>query len=66
MSRRTIATIRRPDPHPYQESDQTPGCCHRCRLPEANGVHDQAAVAALEADRDAAQAEQLRRIGGDQ
>ncbi|XTZ18164.1 hypothetical protein ACQSSU_12720 [Micromonospora echinospora] len=65
MSRRTIATVRRPEPHRYAEAPSIPGRC-TCGLPEANNVHDEAAVAALEADRAAAQAEQLRRIGGDQ
>jgi hypothetical protein len=65
VSRRTIATVNRPDPHRYTEADAVPGRC-TCGLPEANNVHDRATVAALEAERDAAQAEHLRRIGGDQ
>lgn len=36
--------------------------CRRCPLPKGNRVHDEEAVAAQEA----AHAEQLRRIGGDQ
>ncbi|RLK13299.1 hypothetical protein DER29_4316 [Micromonospora sp. M71_S20] len=64
MSRRTIATVRRPDPHRYAAAPGVPGRC-TCGLPEANGVHDEAAAAAAEAQRDAAQAEHLRRIGDD-
>ncbi|SCL16955.1 hypothetical protein GA0074692_0054 [Micromonospora pallida] len=37
VSRRTIARSAAPTA-PYQESDQTPGCCHRCRLPEPTGA----------------------------
>jgi hypothetical protein len=50
--------------HPWRESD-VPGVCSACPLSRENSVHDEAAIAAAAAERDAAQAEHLRRTGGD-
>lgn len=36
---RRVRHGRRPAPHPYLDAMVTPGCCVRCRLPEANSVH---------------------------
>jgi hypothetical protein len=52
------------DLHPWQESD-VPGVCSACPLLQENSVHDEEAIAAAEQERDAAQAEHLRRVGGD-
>lgn len=50
--------------HPWQPSD-TPDVCAQCPLSRGNAVHDEDAIAAVEAELDAAQAEHQRRIGGD-
>jgi hypothetical protein len=39
MSRRTAATIRRPEPHLYRQDPDAPGTCVRCHLIKANDVH---------------------------
>ncbi|GLY21668.1 hypothetical protein [Micromonospora sp. NBRC 101691] len=65
------ATARPLTAHPYV-ADETAAPDHRdrrpcrwCPLPAGNRIHDQDAVDAAEADRDAAHAEHLRRIGED-
>ncbi|GIE30000.1 hypothetical protein Ait01nite_030450 [Actinoplanes italicus] len=64
--RRPVRAPRQPhrgiDLHPWQPSE-VPGVCASCPLSESNSVHDEAAIAAAEAERDAAQAEHQRRVG---
>ena len=70
MARRTIATLKRPDPHDYVEDPEAPGTCKTCHLIEVNKLHDPELVAAWKRDQayheqqtHAAQAEARRRIG---
>jgi len=51
-------------PHAWHVGD-TPGVCTSCPLPRKNPVHDEAAIAAAQAERDERQAEHQRRVGGD-
>lgn len=51
MARRTIATLRRPDPHEYVEDPDAPGTCATCHLIEANKLHDPDLVAAWQRDQ---------------
>jgi hypothetical protein len=66
--RKPVRAPRRPrhsyKPHAWHLGE-TPGVCAACPLPKKNPVHDEEAIAAAEADRDAAQAEHQRRVGGD-
>lgn len=41
MARRTVATIRRGEPHKPVEDPDAPGCCVRCKRPMdmANDMH---------------------------
>lgn len=67
---RSIATIRRPDPHDYYDDPEARGTCKHCHLIKKNNVHDPDAVAAWRRDQAyhdaqtaAAQAESRRRAG---
>lgn len=53
MSRRTAATIPRPDPHLPVPDPENPGCCRRCHLIDAAGIHSTKAIAAHQAELDA-------------
>ncbi|GAB3817765.1 hypothetical protein [Micromonospora zhanjiangensis] len=57
MSRRTIATVKRPAAHRYTEDQAVPGRC-TCGLPQVNGVHEVP-------DAGQEQAEHRRRAGDD-
>jgi len=39
VSRRTIASIRRPEPHLYHQDPDAPGTCVHCHLIRSNDVH---------------------------
>lgn len=70
MAHRSIATVKRPDLHPFQPDPDDPASCRwigggrRCLLPAHNSVHDPAALAARDAQIHAAQ-EQHRRWTGE-
>ncbi|MEV6297820.1 hypothetical protein AB0M02_00265 [Actinoplanes sp. NPDC051861] len=65
-SRAGIAPARAPHRgikvHRWKKSP-TPGVCLECPLPRGNAVHDEDAIAAAEAERDARQAEHQLRTG---
>jgi len=69
MSKRSIATVRRPDLHPYQPDPDDPMSCRwigggrRCLLPEQNSVHDKKALAARDEQIHAAQEAHRARTG---
>lgn len=69
MSRRSIATVKRPDLHPYQPDPADPTSCRwigggrRCLLPGQNSVHDPAALAERDARIHAAQEAHRARTG---
>jgi hypothetical protein len=49
MSRRTIATIPRPEPHEPEPDPDAPGRCRRRHLMDTAGVHSAKAIAAHQA-----------------
>lgn len=53
---RTIATVRRPDPHEFKPDKIDPTTCSRCPLPEANGVHSEAEISRHRAEQGVAAA----------
>lgn len=67
---RTAATLPRPVPHWPVPDPDAPGCCKRCHLVVGAGLHQEAQIAAFEAEQAqreaetrAAQQEQRRRVG---
>lgn len=63
MSLRTIATLRRPEPHEPEPDPGDPLICARCRLLIRNQLHDPDLVAAHIAKVTERTAAEMRRLG---
>ena len=53
----------RATPHGYLANPEAPGTCRRCRLIKGHRLHNPAEVGKADAERDAAAAEERRRLG---